>query len=225
MPTIAPQARPWLNRGLPRRLLVGVAGVTVAAAGAYAYSDGLIGNRTSAPTYATAAVSHGPVRVSVGATGPIADPTSVPPTFKSAGKLAEIDVAVGDHVAAGQVLAREDPTDLQAALDQDQVSVQNAQKALDDANASLSATQQSVDQSNQSDAVAVQNAQNSLNNARQAPTATQPSIAATLQADQVAVENAQKNLANAQTKQQASEAAGAPLRGQHDPSAFLPDLG
>ena len=52
-----------------------------------------------------------------------------------------------------------DANAVQATLDQDQLAVQNAQKVLDDANASLAATQSSLDAAGRSDLVAVQNAQ------------------------------------------------------------------
>jgi multidrug efflux pump subunit AcrA (membrane-fusion protein) len=54
----------------------------------------------------------------------------VPLTFESSGKLAELDVAIGRTVSAGEVLAKEDTTDLQAAVDQ-------AQTTLDQQDANL----------------------------------------------------------------------------------------
>src|SRR5690242_13428720 len=115
MATALPQARPWPSGGVPRWLLLGMlALVAVAlAGGAFAYSRGLIGGQSAVPTYQTSTASRGTVSQTVSATGPITNPTSVPLTFKSSGKLAELDVAIGDKVTAGQVLARQDTTDLQ----------------------------------------------------------------------------------------------------------------
>ncbi|MCA1646323.1 MAG: hypothetical protein LC797_12990 [Chloroflexi bacterium] len=91
---------------------------------------------------------------------------------------------------------------MQAQLAQDDVAVQNAQRSLDDANASLAAAQNSADQANLSDGVSVHNAQQNLGSARtalSALSAAQQQITAATQADQVAVQNAQRALANAQT--------------------------
>ncbi|HEX8967660.1 MAG TPA: biotin/lipoyl-binding protein, partial [Chloroflexota bacterium] len=44
-------------------------------------------------------------------------PASVPLSFRSSGKLSEVDVSVGQEITAGQVLARIDPTALQAAVE------------------------------------------------------------------------------------------------------------
>jgi multidrug efflux pump subunit AcrA (membrane-fusion protein) len=63
----------------------------------------------------------------VSATGPVTNPTSVPLTFKSGGKLAEVNVAVGDRVVAGQVLARIDTTDLRLSLEQARATLAQAQ--------------------------------------------------------------------------------------------------
>src|ERR687886_2681946 len=131
MAATAPRARPWGPGRVPSRLLALGLALTVALGGAYAAIQGNPFAKTSAaPTYQTAAASQGTVQVTVSATGPITTPASVPLSFKSAGKLAEIDVSVGQHVTAGQVLARQDTTDLQAAVDQAQATLAQQQANL-----------------------------------------------------------------------------------------------
>ena len=71
----------------------------------------------------TAPVARSTLQVTVSATGPITNPQSVPLTFKSAGKLARVDVSVGDTVKAGQVLAQLDTSDLDAQLAQAQATL------------------------------------------------------------------------------------------------------
>ena len=46
--------------------------------------------------------------------------------FRVTGQLTEVDVKVGDHVGAGQVLAKVDTRSYQAALDQANASLQQA---------------------------------------------------------------------------------------------------
>src|SRR6187431_1367194 len=79
------------------------------------------------PTYQTARVSQGTLRTTVAATGPIANPASVPASFKNAGKLVEVAVSIGDRVVPGQLLARQDTTDLEASLRQAQAQLEQAQ--------------------------------------------------------------------------------------------------
>ncbi|MBV9614585.1 MAG: efflux RND transporter periplasmic adaptor subunit [Ktedonobacteraceae bacterium] len=61
--------------------------------------------------------------------------------FMGTGKLAVINVAVGQQVTQGQILAKLDPTSLQNAFDEAQVNVEAAQTALDNANANYTAIQ------------------------------------------------------------------------------------
>ena len=70
------------------------------------------------------------VQVTVSATGPVTTPASIPLSFKSAGKLSELDVSVGQTVIAGQVLAKLETTDLQIAVDQAQAALTQQQANL-----------------------------------------------------------------------------------------------
>jgi multidrug efflux pump subunit AcrA (membrane-fusion protein) len=73
---------------LPRLLLAGSALALVLGGGYIAVAGNPFARTSSAPTYQTAAVGAGTLQVTVGATGPITNPTSVPVSFKSAGKPA-----------------------------------------------------------------------------------------------------------------------------------------
>ncbi|MBV9547191.1 MAG: biotin/lipoyl-binding protein, partial [Chloroflexi bacterium] len=92
----------------------------IALGGAYLVLANPVGRNQQAPTYDTAQVTQGNLQVTVSATGPITSPSNVPLSFKSSGILTELDVSVGQPVKAGQVLAREDTSDLEAQLAQAQ---------------------------------------------------------------------------------------------------------
>jgi HlyD family secretion protein len=135
----------------------------------------------STPTAAqarTASVTAGTVRASVTGTGSVEPAQQMNVGFKTSGQLVEVDVHAGDHVAAGQVLARIDPGSAQQALEQAQANLQSAMVRLtaDSSPASpdqvaqlrhsLSAAQTNYNQTltqvnftNQQDATAVQNDQ------------------------------------------------------------------
>jgi multidrug efflux system membrane fusion protein len=59
-------------------------------------------------------------------------------SFRVGGKLVERSVEIGDHVRAGQVLARLDPNDLQLAFEAAQSELQSAQAAADKARGDFS---------------------------------------------------------------------------------------
>lgn len=127
----APRTRAWTPGGIPKRVfLLGLA-AAVAAGGWYvAIAGNPLPRGQSVPTYQTAAVSQGTLQVTVAATGPITNPASVPLSFKSSGKLSEVDVSVGQQVTAGQTLAKQDTTDLQLAVDQAQAALAQQQANL-----------------------------------------------------------------------------------------------
>ncbi len=59
--------------------------------------------------------------------------------FVGSGKLAAINVTLGQQIKKDQILAKLDPTSLQNALNEAQITVQVAQTALDNANANYAA--------------------------------------------------------------------------------------
>lgn len=228
--------------GVPRLLLgavivvvvIGILGVTGVLARARQLIPGL---QQAAPTYRTATVSRGNIEVSVIATGPISAVNQLPLTFKSSGKLAELDVQPGQTVKKGQVLAKLDTTDLQAALDQAKANLEQAQANLQKVQAGATETQKQVAQTAVDNArTAAANAQESINTAKttaaNSVTAAQQSVrtaqlnlaaaqdalkaaqdqeARGIAADQAAIANAQKNLENVK----AAAAADGPIQQQN----------
>ncbi len=137
------------------------------------------GGGTAARTFA---VQRGMVQAAVTGTGTIVPASQQNVGFRVAGQLSEVDVKVGDHVGAGQVLARIDPTTYQTALDQASASLQQAQATL----------------SNTLNGNAVQSAQHSLASAQQLYNDTVNSINLTNQQDANSVAADQQQLSSDQ---------------------------
>jgi multidrug efflux pump subunit AcrA (membrane-fusion protein) len=92
----APRIRNRATAHLPRQLAaLGLALMLALAITYVAVLGNPFARSQTTPTYQTAQVSQGTVQVTVSATGPITTAASVPLTFKSSGKLAEVDVSVG----------------------------------------------------------------------------------------------------------------------------------
>ena len=79
-------------------------------------------------TYATA--KRGVVLSSVTSTGNVEAPTDLSLSFQQAGQVTAIDVNVGDHVEAQQVLAQVDDTEQKMALESAQAGMASAQASL-----------------------------------------------------------------------------------------------
>ena len=226
-----PGPRPVVNfptRRPPRwRWVLPLALIVIVAAGAVLWYTGqwqtlqrrLLGQST-AVTYQTTTVAKGTISDTVGATGPVAAAQTLPLSFKQSGKLAAVNVQVGQKVNKGDVLAQIDTTDLQAALDQAkanlqqaqanfnkaqvgstpeqvqaaQVALQNAQQAANDAAAAASASQASAAKDVQASQDQAQSSQNGLQAAQDALAAAQDQAQKKIAADQTAVNNAQKSL-------------------------------
>src|SRR4051812_45073607 len=121
--------RPWRPGRLPPirgrwLLLIGL--LVLALIGWFLWTQ-YTSTQNQRPTYQTARVSQGTLRSTIAATGPVANPSSVPASFKNAGKLVEVDVSIGDRVVPGQLLARQDTTDLEATLNQAKAQFEQAQ--------------------------------------------------------------------------------------------------
>jgi HlyD family secretion protein len=126
---------------------------------------------TVAPKLRTAVVSRDTVRTVASETGTLVPVQQQNVNFRQAGQLSEVDVKVGDHVKAGQTLAKIDDRALQNTLaqaeqrqSQDQATlnatltgnaVQTAQHNVESAQTSLTNAQRQADLTNQQDAVTV----------------------------------------------------------------------
>src|SRR5215207_6162938 len=112
--------RPWRPGRLPpirRRWLLLLAILILALIGWFLWSQ-YTSTQNARPNYQSAQVTQGTLRNTVAATGPIANPTSVPVSFKNPGELIEVNVSIGDRVTPGQVLARQATADFETALRQ-----------------------------------------------------------------------------------------------------------
>src|SRR5215217_6328641 len=121
--------RPWRPGRLPpirRRWLLLLAILILALIGWFLWSQ-YTSTQNARPNYQTSRVTQGTLRTTIAATGPIANPASVPASFKNAGKLVEVAVAIGDRVVPGQLLARQDTTDLEASLNQARAQLEQAE--------------------------------------------------------------------------------------------------
>lgn len=85
----------------------------------------LAGNKKSGE-FITVKVSYGDLMETISASGSIEPVQDTTLTFKTQGYVEKCNVSVGDKVKAGQVLASEQGSDLQAQLDQSEASLQSA---------------------------------------------------------------------------------------------------
>jgi HlyD family secretion protein len=201
--------------------------------GVLAYLGGMFGTRQAAPAYQTAPVTRGTVTNAISATGPITSPASLPLTFKSAGRLSEVKVAVGQRVEKGDELARLETADLQATVDQAQASlnevnaayaklvegptsevvasadakVSAATLALATAQNDLEAAQTSAAQSIKVAQASVDAAQVKVGTAQRSFNNVQAQAETATAGDQVALETARKNLETAQVQYEKNMAA------------------
>lgn len=99
--------------------------------------------------YQTKRITQGDLVLTVPASGSL-HTTIYTVNFMGAGKLAAVDVTIGEQVKKDQILARLDPTSLQNALNEAQANLGAAQTVLDNANANYGAIQSAIQSANQS---------------------------------------------------------------------------
>ncbi|HTW20401.1 MAG TPA: HlyD family efflux transporter periplasmic adaptor subunit, partial [Mycobacteriales bacterium] len=100
------------SRTTRRLLVVGAVIVVAAAAGSTAWAL----TRPAGPSYRTAAVTRGTVDQTLTTTGELSPMRYADDDFQVAGKVAKVDVKVGDHVVAGHALAHLHRATLKAAV-------------------------------------------------------------------------------------------------------------
>lgn len=113
------------------KIVTGIVVVVVAGGGYYWYSG-----VTAAPTitkYVVEAATQGTVVASVSGTGQVQAGTTINVSPKVSEVVTSIPVTVGEHVSAGQVLVRMDPTNEQRALQQAQLALEQAQLSAEEA--------------------------------------------------------------------------------------------
>ncbi len=114
--------------GLRRARWVAVlAGVAVLAAGAVWYERA---GDDAAPAYRTEAVARGSVTSSVTATGTLNAVTQIQVGTQVSGQISAIYADFNDHVKAGQLIARIDPTLLEQSVTDAEAGLERSQAAL-----------------------------------------------------------------------------------------------
>jgi multidrug efflux pump subunit AcrA (membrane-fusion protein) len=128
-PLVAVQEKkPWWR---DRRWIIGISALVIAAIiGLIVYN--VVGARAQKVTYQQQALRQGNLVLTVGATGPVQGAT-YNPTFATSGRVAEIDVQVGQQVTSGQQLAKLDTSALNDALRQAQAQKDQAWWTLQNA--------------------------------------------------------------------------------------------
>jgi len=128
MPTPPRAARPSPRRWLWPVLLL----LAVAAAGWWLLSGR---GEAEAGGYRTEPVERGEIRTAISATGTLAATATVDVGTQVSGTLQTVEVDFNDTVKAGQVIARLDPSTLQARLDQAAATLASSQAGLGEAQA------------------------------------------------------------------------------------------
>jgi HlyD family secretion protein len=166
-------------------LIIGIVIVVLAVAGFFVVQQQNAANAAAATVRAqTATVRRGTLVATIAEAGNVSAPTTASVAFQVSGRVAQVNVQVGDKVKAGQVLMTLDPSDLQLALKTAQTNLANAQANLDSAKLKAS---QNVNQlivakmSLDKATVALQQAQAAYDAIAWQPNAGQSAQAATLQ--------------------------------------------
>lgn len=123
-----------------RLVVAGLAAIALVLGGLI-YRDVFVGTKNTASSLNLYTVARRTVTSSVTGTGSLVPMQQANVSFKVAGTLTEVDVTVGDHVTAGQVLARIDPTQEQNALASAQANLAIAQANLQSAETPLTQAQ------------------------------------------------------------------------------------
>lgn len=141
-----------------KRYLIALGLVVLLGAGGFAYYQAvhLPAQKADEPEIQTAVVRQGDLVLYASGSGTLITVSQMELGFGSNGPVAELNVQVGDKVKAGDVLAVQgDREGLEAAVAADQLSVMDAQKALQDLdeNAEVVAAQAQLDLANAQDAL------------------------------------------------------------------------
>jgi multidrug efflux pump subunit AcrA (membrane-fusion protein) len=126
---------------LRRRTLLINGALVVVLAGVAVVGWSTLASGSSTSTGRTATVHRGTVLATVAATGTVTSPGDVGVSFSSTGRVTRIDVAVGDKVRKGQVLATIDDLSARQALASARGALANAQNQLATAEGTQTPTQ------------------------------------------------------------------------------------
>lgn len=117
-----------------KKIIIGVIALAAVAAGLYWYF-GLRSTQTAGAAVAnltTAPLQRGSLTETISATGKVRPSQTTNLNWQTTGIVEEVSVKLGDHVTAGQVLARLKQTSLPQSVIMAQADLISAQQALDD---------------------------------------------------------------------------------------------
>jgi HlyD family secretion protein len=118
----------FMKNLLKKKSVIGLIVIAAAVGGYYIYT-----NATKVPVttrYVTATAAKGTVSVSVSGTGQVASSNQVNINPQVGSTITSLPITVGQKVAAGDVIARLDQTNLQQTLRNDQASLDSAKLSL-----------------------------------------------------------------------------------------------
>ena len=125
-------SRVWSSvKGFPHQLVKSritlIVAILVVLAAGYLGWRYYSGTKAKVSPYTTTKAADGNIQETVSASGNLIALQNVALTFKTQGYVDTCNVQLGDLVTTGEVLATEDTSDLQAAMDQAEASLQSAQ--------------------------------------------------------------------------------------------------
>jgi HlyD family secretion protein len=170
-----------------RAIVGGVGGVAVIAAGTSAWAL----TASSGAGYRLATVESGNVVQSITTTGVLAPLRSSDLDFQVAGRVGRVMVRQGQHVKAGQVVARLERADLRAALTAAQSTMSNARETLTADEASQSSSSTSTGSSDATQPTATATPASTSGSTSTGTSSQSKTAAKRLQADQRAIVVAQ----------------------------------
>jgi HlyD family secretion protein len=180
---------PWRKRIIG---LVALAGLI--AVGAYVlWSIVLGGGGSSAAETQTATVQRGSIALTVSTTGVAVAQSTADLSFEQSGTVSAVNVALGQEVKQGEILAEIEPDELESAVTTAELNLASAQAQLDDLLAEPTASERaSADQSLLQAQASLDEAEDALQDVLDGPSDTE------LRAAEQAVASAQSQLAKAE---------------------------
>ncbi len=200
---LAPPGPPWWRR---RGIIIGisVALLIILLGGLFLF----LTSRKPRVTYQFQPVAQGNLSITISATGPVQGGV-YNINFSGTGKIAQIDVTVGQPVTQGQIVAKLDKTSLQDAVNQARSAVANAQTTLNNDMSSSGATASQSSANISAARTALSNAKTNLNKVK---AQSRDSV----NAAQTALNNAENNLNTVQSQAAANvQVAQAQLQACH----------
>lgn len=173
-----------------KKWIIIIIAVVVIAGGFFLFNWFRNRQATASANFQTAAAERGSLTGTVGATGLVRANQSAPLSWQTTGTVGEVNVAAGDQVQVGDVLATLEKTSLSQAVILAQADLVNAEKALNDLRTSQIQQAQALK--------TVEDAKQTLEDANN-PELLQARALEALAAAQKNVENAERSLRWAQS--------------------------